>query len=161
MGALVADGYVPHVQDQVNARFTPGDALKEMIGFQTEFKLFSPDHSLRSSMTLLNVAPALEKDRKGFLTYVDKLKDVASQVDGQPSPKNGHDQIRASLQENLESPRPKPVYFTYHPSGSRGRTVLVTTSDSPLSFSATEYLTISVPAIQAAPKGKKPSSRKG
>jgi hypothetical protein len=160
MGALVADGYVPHVQDQLNSRFTPGEALKEMIGFQKEFKLFSPDHSLRSSFTLLNIAPVEEKDREGFLTYLDRLTKVASQVNGQPSTKTGHDQIVASLQENLESTRPLPVYFTYHPSGSKPRTVFVT-FDTPLSFSATEYLTISVPTIPKVPtKGKKPSSRK-
>jgi hypothetical protein len=74
MGAFVADGYVPHVQEQVNSRFALGDALTEMIGFQTEFKLFSPPHTLRSAMTLLNIAPVGEKDREGFLKYVNSLK---------------------------------------------------------------------------------------
>ena len=50
MGAFVADGYVPHVQEQVNSRFDVGDALTEMIGFQNEFKLFSPPHTLRSAL---------------------------------------------------------------------------------------------------------------
>ena len=57
MGALVADGYVPHVQDQINSRFAAGDALREMVGFQKEFKLFSLQHSLKSAFTLLNIAP--------------------------------------------------------------------------------------------------------
>jgi len=157
MGALVADGYVPHVQDQLNSRFTPGDALKEMIGFQKEFKLFSPEHSLKSAFTLLNIAPVEEKDRGGFLLYLERLTRVASQVNEQPSKLSGHDQIIASIQENLESKKPLPVFFTYHPSRSKPRTVFVT-FDTPLSFSATEYLTISVPTI---PKQKKPSSRKG
>ena len=66
MGAFVADGYVPHVQEQVNSRFALGDALTEMIGFQKEFKLFSPPHTLRSAMTLLNIAPVERRTGKVF-----------------------------------------------------------------------------------------------
>ena len=73
MGALVADGYVPHVQEQLNSRFI-GEALEEMIGFQKEFKLFSQQHSLISSFTMLNIAPVGEKDRDGFLTYLKQLR---------------------------------------------------------------------------------------
>ena len=59
MGALVADGYVPHVQEQLNSRFI-GEALEEMIGFQKEFKLFSQQHSLISSFTMLNISGGRE-----------------------------------------------------------------------------------------------------
>src|SRR4029077_9157190 len=106
MGAFVKDGYVPHVQDQLNSRFAVGDALTEMIGFQKEFKLFSPDHTLRSSFTLLNIAPVEEKDRDGFLKYLDFLKRTGAEVNGQATRLTGHNQIIASLQENLESKRP-------------------------------------------------------
>src|SRR5258707_918080 len=112
MGAFVADGYVPHVQDQLNSRFAVGEALTEMVGFQKEFKLFSSPHTLKSAFTLLNIAPVGESDRNGFLRYLDQLKKTGADVDGKPTKLSGHDQIVASLRENLESARPLPVFFT-------------------------------------------------
>jgi hypothetical protein len=157
MGALVADGYVPHVQEQLNSRFI-GDALTEMIGFQKEFKLFSPQHSLVSSFTLLNIAPVGETDRKGFLTYLLQLKKTSAEIDGNATRLNGHDQIVASVQENLESKSPLPVYFTWHPAGGLKGVVQITSSTEPFSFSRTSFLTISVPTV---PKGRpKPGTRK-
>jgi hypothetical protein len=148
MGALVADGYVPNVQEQLNRRFV-GEALTEMVGFQKEFKLFSPDHSLQSSLTLLGVAPVEDRDREGFFKYVKLLKKQGSRVNDQPSNKNGHDQIVASLQENLESNKPMPVFFDYHPSGGKKGEVLITFSAA-FSFSRTTFLTISVPTIDVS-----------
>ncbi|MGB8400454.1 hypothetical protein [Bradyrhizobium sp.] len=147
MGALVADGYVPHVQEQLNRRFI-GEALTEMIGFQKEFKLFSPQHSLISSFTLLNIAPVEEKDRVGFLKYLHQLTRTSAEVDGNATKLSGHDQIVASLQENLECNRPLPVYFTYHPSGGARGVVQITAKSQPLSFSSTRFLTISVPTLR-------------
>lgn len=146
MGALVPDGYVPHVQDQVNSRFAAGDALKEMVGFQKEFKLFSLQHSLRSAFTLLNIAPVGEKDREGFLKYLGLLKKTGAQVNGRPTKYNGHDQIIVSLQENLEGNRPLPVFFRWHPGESPKGQVLVT-SGQVFVFSSTNYLTIDVPTV--------------
>jgi len=148
MGAFVADGYVPHVQEQVNSRFALGDALTEMIGFQTEFKLFSPPHTLRSALTLLNIAPVGEKDREGFLKYVHSLKKAKADVNGKPSNLTGHDQILYSLRENLEGPRPLPVYFDWH-SGESPKGIVHVTIDQPFSFSGKNYLTISVPTMPA------------
>lgn len=145
MGALVADGYVPNIQEQLNRRFV-GEALTEMVGFQKEFKLFSPDHSLQSSVTLLGVAPVEEKDREGFFKYVKLLRKHGARVNDAPSDKNGHDQIVASLQENLESSKPMPVFFDYHPSGGKKGEVLITFSEA-FSFSRKTFLTISVPTI--------------
>ena len=148
MGAFVPDGYVPNVQEQINRRFI-GDALTEMIGFQTEFKLFSlenPCHSLQSSLTLLGIAPVEEKDRTGFYKFVNSLKRVGAQVDKQPSKYSGHDQIIVSLRDNLESKKPKPVRFDYHPSGGKKHQVLVSTGIT-FSFSSEAALIISVPMI--------------
>lgn len=144
MGAFVADGYVPHVQEQLNSRFAMGDALREMIGFQKEFKLFSPPHTLRSAFTLLNIAPVGETDREGFLKYLDFLMKTKADVDEQPSTLTGHNQILASLCENLEGPRPLPVYFTWHP-GEMPKGIVHVRSDKPFVFSPKTYLTISVP----------------
>ncbi|MBR0716825.1 hypothetical protein [Bradyrhizobium liaoningense] len=154
MGAFVPDGYVPHVQDQINSRFAVGDALKEMIGFQKEFKLFSLQHSLCSSFTLLNIAPVGEKDREGFLKYLEMLKKTGAQVNGKPTKYNGHDQIIVTLKGNLESKAPLPVFFDYHPGEKPKGQVLVTIREAFI-FSSTNYLTISVPTVKPGARRKK------
>ena len=147
MGAFVADGYVPHVQEQLNSRFAVGDALTEMIGFQKEFKLFSSPHTLRSAFTLLNIAPVGEKDRDGFLKYLRSLTKTKADVDGEPSTLSGHDQILCFAQGKPRSPRPLPVYFTWHP-GEMPKGIVHVTSGEPFSFSGKTYLTISVPTVR-------------
>jgi hypothetical protein len=155
MGAFVPAGYVPHVQDQLNSRFAVGDALTEMIGFQKEFELFSPPHTLRSAFTLLNIAPVGEKDREGFLKYLRALMKTKADVDEEPSTLSGHDQILASLRKNLESKKPLPVYFTWHP-GETPKGIVHVTSGEPYSFSGETYLTISVPTVkEEGRKGKR------
>ena len=148
MGAFVADGYVPHVQEQLNSRFATGDALTEMIGFQKEFRLFSSPHTLKSAFTLLNIAPVGEKDREGFLKYLQMLMKTKADVNGKPSNLSGHDQILASLKENLECPRPLPVYFDWHPAETPKGIVHVTV-EQPFTFSGKNYLNISVPTVRA------------
>ncbi|MGY3587434.1 hypothetical protein ACVIGB_003513 [Bradyrhizobium sp. USDA 4341] len=148
MGGLVADGYVPHVQEQLNSRFI-GEALDEMVQFQKEFKVFSPQHTLQMSFGLLNIAPVGEADRQGFFKYLKLLKRTGSSIDGKASRKNGHDQIIASLQANLESGRAMPVFFTWHPGEHPKGIVQITSGDRALSFSSKGFLTISVPTIGA------------
>lgn len=154
MGALVADGYVPHVQDQINSRFAVGDALMEMIAFQKEFKLFTLDHSLKSAFTLLNIAPVGEKDREGFFKYLEMLTKASADVNGEPTKYNGHDQIIVSLKDNLESKNPLPVFFTWHP-GERPKGVVHIGRGPAYAFSDTKYLNIDVPTLKPGSKKKK------
>jgi len=149
MGGLVADGYVPHVQEQLNSRFID-KALDEMVQFQKEFKVFSSQHTLLMSFGLLNIAPVGEADRDGFFKYLTLLKKTGASVDGEASRRNGHDQIVASLQDNLESGRAMPVHFTWHPREHPKGIVQVTSGDRILSFSSKAFLTISVPTIGAS-----------
>ena len=126
-----------------------------MIAFQHEFTVFSSDHTLMKSFSLLNIAPLGDTERDGFHRYLKRLMKIGSTVNDQPSELSGHNQIVSSVQKNLEGPRPKPVFFTYHPGGGKHAVVKVGLS-TPLSFSATEYLTISVPTL---PKKGKSSSK--
>jgi hypothetical protein len=158
VGAFVKDGYVPHVQNQLNTRFEPGDALTEMIAFQGEFKLFSRQHTLRSSFGLLNIAPVGEADRDGFMRYLDWLQRTDAKVDDKATSRNGHDQIITSLQQNLEGKSPLPVYFTWHPAEQPKGAVLVTSSAPAYNFSSANYLIISVPTMPAG--GAKARARK-
>jgi hypothetical protein len=155
MGGLVADGYVPHVQEQVNSRFI-GEALVEMVAFQKEFEVFSPQHTLEMSLGLLNIAPVGDADRKGFFRYLKLLRGTLASVDGKASRKNGHAQIIASLQENLKGgSKAMPVYFTCHPGEQPKGVVVISTGERPLNFSSKTFLQISVPTISARPKAGK------
>lgn len=139
MGGLVADANVQTIQTQLNLRFAPGEALDEMVVLQKEFSIFSSKHSLASASALLNVAPPMGKDRRGWFRFLNGLKRVKSDVAKQ----NGHDRIVNVLKRNLESRKPKPVFFTWHARGENSG-VMVST-DLALSFSKTEYLKISAP----------------
>ncbi|KJC52924.1 hypothetical protein UP09_00860 [Bradyrhizobium sp. LTSP885] len=157
MGGLCADSYVPNVLTQINRRFM-GDALTEMIALQKEFKVFSPQHTLRSAFALLGIAPVEERDRNGFMIYFDRLKKTAAELDGTPTATSGHDQIMLSIQQNLESNNPKPVFFTNHASGRTKGTVRIS-YEQVLSFSSESFLTISFPMISAEAYKMKAGSR--
>jgi hypothetical protein len=148
MGGLVADRYVPDVLHQLNSRLI-AEALDEMVQFQKEFKVFSPQHTLVMSFGLLNIAPVGEEDRKGFFRFLNLLKKTGASVDGKASRLNGHDQIVASLRDNLESSKPLSVHFTWHPAEHPKGVVKVTAGDRVLSFSPMVFLTISLPTIRA------------
>lgn len=157
MGSLMADSYVPNVLTQINRRFI-GDALTEMIALQKEFKVFSPQHTLKSAFKLLGIAPVEERDRDGFMIYLDRLKKTAAGVDGSPTAANGHDQIMLSIQQNLESKNPKPVFVTHHAGGRTKGSVHISCGPV-LSFSNESFLTISFPTISAEAYKMKAGSR--
>jgi hypothetical protein len=140
MGALIHDPSVPEAQTVLNSRFAPGDPLKEMVALQKEFGLFSSKHSLRSVSKLLNISPRDPKDRRGWFKFCDHLKNIPSDQKG----KNAHDRIIEVVKENLESKRPLPVWFAWHPG-----TKLTVSKGRGLSFSATQYILISAPVGHA------------
>ena len=143
MGAFVQDQLVPVIQTELNLRFGPGDPLAEMVALQKEFGVFSSKHSLASAAALLNLAPRDEKQRRGWFRFLKKLKKVSSNE----ASVSGHDRIISALAKNLAAKKPMPVFFTWHPSSvESGVKVDI---GAPLSFSAVEYVIISVPTIPA------------
>jgi hypothetical protein len=141
MGGLVADEYVGGLFNQLNLRFAPGAAIMEMIALQAEFRVFSPEHSLEASFALLNIGP-LENwsTRRGWYKFLNGLQ-------GKPSdqPKvSGHDRIIAALADNLATRDAVPVLFVSHATTKDDR-VKVSKPMQSLSYSSTEYLTISFP----------------
>ena len=155
MGGLVADGYVPDVQQQINSRFI-GEALVEMVAFQKEFEVFSPQHTLQMSLGLLNIAPVGQSDRRGFFKYLKLLTGTLASVDGKISRKNGAAQIITSLQDNLKAgSKAMPVFFDYHPGEQPKGVVIITKGVRSLSFSSKMFLEISVPTINIRPKAGK------
>jgi len=161
MGGFVPSGSVYGSQTALNIRFAAGDAIKEMVALQKEFRVFSARHDLKASASLLGLAPDQEPQRKQWLKYLDHLKTLPSDV----MDENGHDRIRSALQDNLEG-KGAPVYFSFH-DAKKNAAVTVGTG-KPVIFLDISHLVVSVPtenageAIRAAVK-KAPSwtERKG
>ena len=139
MGGLVEDKYVGSMEAELNARFAPGDSLREMVALQREFGVFSGRHSLPSIAALLDLAPTDTKARRGWFTFLRNLKRVPSDV----SKVNGHDRIVTALRKNLTSKSASPVYFTHHSSKTNPAVAIAT--GTPLIFSSKTYLVVSAP----------------
>ena len=144
MGTFVSTSIVFRMQGDLNARFSEGDPITEMVALQQEFDLFADVHDLKSASALLGLAPLYEPQRQGWFDFVENLKTLPSNSGN--SSQNGHDLIRQTLRENLEGAA-HPMFFQYHDGASDPR-VLVT-GPSSLVLSSRSYLTVSVP-VQSA-----------
>jgi hypothetical protein len=138
MGAFVSHRNVFRMAGDINARFAEGDPITEMTALQREFSIFSRAHDLKASASVLGLAPDGKEERESWFRFLDSLKTLASSE----AKLNGHDLIRETLRHNLEG-EASPVFFQYHDGDSEPR-VLVTVS-TPLAFSPTSYLVVSVP----------------
>jgi hypothetical protein len=58
MGLAISDITTADMIFQLNSRFAFGPPLNEMVGIQTEFKIFSDKYSLRQAFLLLHIVPA-------------------------------------------------------------------------------------------------------
>lgn len=155
MGRAINHADTLTVLCQLNYRFGAGDAIREMVSLQREFKIFSPDHSLSDAFLLLGIGP---RDRyqntrwKRFLGTLKRYKSDAKGVDG-------HDRIVTALQENLEGKRPLPVFFKVHADAQKGE-ILVSVGRSVI-FIPEDHLTISIPvAANPEPAIVRPSTGK-
>ncbi len=142
MGEFVKHRHVPHTLARMNFRFAHGDALAEMVAFQRHFEVFSDKHPASRSFSLVDVAPHDERQRRGFFRYLDRLKNVGSNV----GRLDGHAALVTTLKKNLESKTPLPVHFSVHVDARGGQKVKVSTS-TPVAFSKVKYLTISLPTL--------------
>jgi hypothetical protein len=139
MGGFVKDSTALSILVRINARFGAGEPIEEMVGLQKEFKIFSPQHSLRDSFALLNIAPPPGSERERWYNYLHQLRTY-------PSDKarvNGHDRIVQAIQVNLESANTRPMRLVVH-SAKESRAVKVSI-ESPIIFSKQKYVVVSVP----------------
>jgi hypothetical protein len=150
MGAMVGDSATRDVIAQINARFEAGEAIREMVALQKEFKIFSPKHSLYDSWLLLNIKAADPKERRNWQKWAEVYmkKRVPSDLKGV----NGHDRLVRAYQENLESSRPLPMFYKHHLAKDDPR-VLVSREKGPL-FSVVDHIITSVPIKPVAGKTK-------
>jgi hypothetical protein len=143
------DHLISSLLDLANLRFAPSkstakvkpkDGIVEMIDLQKEFKVFSEEHSLAASFAVLGLGGFWNTVLKTKLyKYLDR--DLANC--GSETGQTGDRRIVSALIENLESKRPRPVYFTIHDSKKDPR-VLVS-SEKPLVYMSNQYLIISLP----------------
>jgi hypothetical protein len=151
MGEMVGDSATRDVIAQINARFEDGEAIREMVALQKEFKIFSPKHSLYDSWLLLNIKAADPEERKNWKkwTEVYMKKHVKSELKGV----NGHDRLVRAYQQNLQSSRPLPMFYKHHLAKDDPR-VLVFKGKGPL-FSVVDHIVTSIPIKPVAGKKKR------
>ena len=141
MGGFMKDVLVGGTLDDLNQRFGPVDGIKEMAALQKAFGVFSPQHSLKDSLALLNIGPVENWSGAARLVQIPRLpQDPAI---GQWRP-NAHDRIVEALKSHLESRDPLPVHFTAH-STAHNPGVLISPSKTALAYSTQDFLTISLP----------------
>jgi hypothetical protein len=146
MGGIVKRQKTPgEVLHHLNTRFAPGEPLQEMVQIQKEFQVFSSKNSLQQSYRLLNVGPIDYTERPGYYRYLERMKQVPSDMTGV----NGHDRIVKARQENLESSSPLPMFNKTH-KGSDDKRVTVTRG-KPIPHEDQEYLIISTPTVPTRP----------
>ena len=125
--------------EQLNMRFSAGDALGQMTANQKEYGVFSTAHSLKAAYRVLNIGPADAGVRLIWYRFLDQLKKLPSDRKGV----NGHDRIILARKENLEDARPLPMYTTLHRAVDDGRVTVV--RGYPYPHEDQEYWVISTP----------------
>lgn len=140
MGDKVSDSATRDVIAQINARFEEGDAISEAAALQSEFKIFSSEHSLYDSWLALGIKASDRPERARWRAWTEEtLREYASDMDGV----NGHDRLVKAFQENLESKTPLPMYYKHH-RYSENPKVMVSRGMGP-TFSSAEHVVMSIP----------------
>lgn len=147
MGDMLRDPATAHVIYQLNNRFGPGDAIREMAAVHREFGVFAETSSLRRAFRAVHIVPEDSADRRKWFRYLDSLNDYTSDQ----SAVNGHDRWLNAIRENLESARPTPMHTRTHLSRDEPR--LVVTRGRAVPHENQDYIIVSVPTI---PSGEAP-----
>jgi hypothetical protein len=136
------DYYIQSQVEGLNLRFAPGPPINEMVRLQKEFKIFSDQHELQDSISLLNVTGASWALRAKWYRL---LKWLAGLDSNQPG-KTGGEAIIAALQKDLDSAKKAlPVYFTTHDYNREPRVLVNTRGAQPVFYITQPYLTVSLP----------------
>jgi hypothetical protein len=144
MGDVLTPSCTISLIAQKNKRFEAGEAILEMIELQREFKMFSNEHSLYETFTLLDIKPSNPVERPIWRKWLDVyLQRYPSDI----ADINGHDRWVKAYQGNLEGEHPLPMYITRHLLSEDPR-VLVRTG-TPLLFVPVEHVIVSIPSVPA------------
>lgn len=138
MGMMIKDSTTLDVIAQANKRFE-ADAMPVMAELQREFRVFSPEHGLQRSFTLLGILPADLNERRRWNNFLDHLKTYPSDRDGV----NGHDRVVQAFKDDLESNEPLPVSIVCHSAAEDPRVVV--SRGRPVVFSSEVHVIVSIP----------------
>jgi hypothetical protein len=131
------------VMHKLNVRFEPGEALEEMVAIQKDYQVFHPTCSLHKAYRLLDLGPRDFAERRLYFDYLDRLKNVTSDIEGM----NAHDRIAKARQDNLESSSPLPMFTQMHENpDEKGVTVTI---GRPFQHPDQDHVIISHPMIPA------------
>jgi len=146
MGKAIEDDTTLDVLSQLNKRFGPS-VIKEMVALQTEFRIFSADHSLEESFRLLGIEPCDRTERKRWYTFLGELKKYSSDL-----PKvNGYDRVILAFEQALTRDThipirpPLPVFVGVHAMKEEPRVTFKFDGELPLIFSVQRYRILSIP----------------
>jgi hypothetical protein len=160
MGSSIQDTTTSDMIYLLNKRFGI-DGILEMVELQTEFHVFSADHSLQHSFGLLGITPCDPFERERWYKFLELLKTYPSDL-----PKvNGHDRVVKAYKDNLEGEPTICVFIDVHLKEKDPRVTVY--EGQPILYSLQTYLVISIPVTPAplfpphtAEAGKKPRAAK-
>jgi len=143
MGMLVSATGTIDLIGQKNARFASGAPIQEMARLHKEFKVFSKNHTLYASFTLLDIKAANPREQTAWKKFLDLVASYPSDR----KDVNGHDRWRLAYEENLGAPAKKvlPMFVTVH-SKVKNPKVLVSTN-RPALFTPDDHIIISIPVV--------------
>ena len=142
------DHHIEGHLDGLNLHFAPGAPIKETARLHKKFNIFSEKHSLKDSISVLNVAgvhPALRNKWHKLLGWVGKLDSNQPHVTGGRA-------VSAMLKKNLESPKPLPVHFTSHNHRVNPKVMVKTKPVQRFFYSKEKYMTVSLPLRKSRDK---------
>ncbi|WP_315777971.1 MULTISPECIES: hypothetical protein [unclassified Bradyrhizobium] len=138
MGMMMKDSTTLDVIVQFNKRFET-DAVPEMAALQREFRIFSAEHGLQRSFTLLGIVPGDLNERRRWYKFLDHLKTYPSDRDGM----NGHDRVVEAFKDDLESDAPLPISLVCHSAAEDPRVMV--SRGRPVVFSSEVHVIVSIP----------------
>ena len=151
MGFLIRDDTTLDVLAKLNRRFGPG-GIKEMVALQEEFTIFSGNHTLAVSFSLLGIVPCDSQERGRWFEFLETLKDYPSDI-----PKlNGYKRVIAAFEQTLIPVFQIPVgvinpplHVTVHSMREDPR-VKFALQGQPLIFTTQSYRILSIPTKPAS-----------
>jgi hypothetical protein len=135
------DDYIESHLAALNLRFAPGDPLDEMVHLQSVFKIFSGEYRLEDCISLLNVTGDAWQLRAKWYKLWNWIAGLTSDQPG----KSGGEAIIDALRHELESAKPRPVYFQSHNFDSNPNVQLNLGIVNPVFYIKRQYVTISIP----------------
>lgn len=160
--------YFGSVFERFNMRFGPaapagpsiwhGGGITEIAALQKEFEIFRVGRSFLQSAALLGLTgPCSGPAKDRWLTYLLKLPDMNSDIDGV----KGDERIVRAIIENLQRDAPMPCFMRAYDGRTREPGLVVVTEEHPVFYlESVTFLTISLPMRPPPPSQARPARQR-